>query len=231
MIGTHSCFEAIKVRPQWVDEVNILEGQHRDNESIIDLCKKKKIPLKEKGKKFFNTLPGGHQGVLVKMNNSPQWSEECAQKEESLVVFLDGIEDPHNLGSILRTSWLLGVDGIFIPKNRRVDLTPVVCKVASGGVEHVPVESCHFGSQLEWFKEQGYWIYGLKEQGDVLLPQQNAARKSVLIVGSEGSGIRSSTENFCDQFFIIPQVEGGSSYNASVAFALSAYEMTRSRYL
>jgi 23S rRNA (guanosine2251-2'-O)-methyltransferase len=98
-------------------------------------------------------------------------------------------------------------------------------------VEHVPVESCHFPSQLEWFKEQGYWVYGLKEGGDVLLPKQNANSKAVLVVGSEGTGLRSSTEKFCDQFITIPQVESGSSYNASVAFAMSAYEMTRSRYL
>ncbi len=219
------------MNPGWVSEVHLLDTQANEHEVFTGLCKKKNIPVRLKGKKFFNQLAGGHQGVSVSMNESPQWQESAAEKEESLVVFLDGIEDPHNLGSILRTSWLLNVDGIFIPKNRRVDLTPVVCKVASGGVEHVPVESCHFPSQLEWFKEQGYWVYGLKEGGDVLLPKQNANSKAVLVVGSEGTGLRSSTEKFCDQFITIPQVESGSSYNASVAFAMSAYEMTRSRYL
>lgn len=223
--------EAIKVHPQWVSEVHLLDSQARENESFIQLCKKLNLPYRMKGKKFFNQLASGHQGVSVSMTESPQWDESRAGQGQSLVVFLDGIEDPHNLGSILRTSWLLNVDGIFIPKNRRVDLTPVVCKVASGGVEHVPVESCHFPSQLEWFKEQGYWVYGLKEGGDVLLPKQEANPKAVLVVGSEGSGLRSSTENFCDQFITIPQVETGSSYNASVAFAMSAYEMTRTRYL
>ena len=231
VVGIHSCVEALKFRPQWAQEVCFQEGRERELNHLIQLCEKNKIKFKTKGKKYFNALADGHQGVAVTMTDRPRWDDERAQKDSSLVVFLDGITDPHNLGSILRTSWLLNVDGLFIPKNRAVDLTPVVCKVASGGAEHVPVESCHFGSQLQWFKDQGYWVYGLREGGDVLLPQQNAQGKIVLVVGAEDRGMRSSTENFCDQFVSIPQVESGSSYNASVAFALCAYEYTRNRHL
>ncbi len=231
VVGLHSCEEAIKVHPSWVSEVIFMEGKDRDLEPLAQLCAQKKIKPKTKGKKFFNVLAEGHQGVAVQMKDRPRWDDKKAEKEESLVVFLDGITDPHNMGAILRTSWLLNIDGVFIPKNRRVDLTPVVCKVASGGVEHVPVESCHFGSQLQWFKDYGYWVHGLRENGDILLPQQKPGGKTVLVVGGEGKGIRSSTESFCDQFVSIPQVDTGSSYNASVAFALCAYEYTRHRYI
>ena len=208
-----------------------MEGKDRELNHLIQLCGKNKIKTKFKGKKFFNGLAEGHQGVAVTMCDRPRWDDASANKENSLVVFLDGITDPHNMGAILRTSWLLQVDGVFIPKNRRVDLTPVVAKVASGGVEHVPVESCHFGSQLQWFKDQGYWVHGLHEKGDILLPQQKPGGKTVLVVGAEGKGMRSSTEGFCDQFVSIPQIQTGSSYNASVAFALCAYEYTRHRYI
>lgn len=231
VVGVHSCFESLKSRPRWVDEALFMEGKERELQHLIELCEKNKLRFKFKGKKYFNSLAEGHQGVAVQMKNRPHWDDKKSEKENSLVVFLDGITDPHNLGSILRTSWLLDVDGIFIPKNRRVDLTPAVCKVASGGAEHVPVESCHFGSQLQWFKDQGYWVYGLKEGGEVLLPQQQASGKIALVVGSEDKGLRSSTDHFCDQFVSIPQVESGSSYNASVAFALCAYEYTRNRHL
>lgn len=231
VVGLHSCEEAIKVNPQWVTEVIFMEGKDRELYDLDQLCQKNKIKTKFKGKKFFNGLADGHQGVAVTMSDRPHWEDSKAENSESLVVFLDGITDPHNLGAILRTSWLLGVDGVFIPKNRRVDLTPVVSKVASGGVEHVPVESCHFGSQLEWFKEQGYWVHGLRENGDILLPQLKPGGKTVLVIGAEGKGMRSSTENFCDQFVSIPQAETGSSYNASVAFALCAYEYTRHRHI
>lgn len=204
-----------------------MEGKERELGDAVKFCQKNKIPLKSKGKKFFASLADGHQGFAASLSDRPRWDDAMADKEQSLVVFLDGITDPHNLGAILRTSWLLGVDGIFIPKNRSVDLTPVVCKVASGGAEHVAVESCHFQSQLAWFKEHGYWVYGLSEKGSALLPQQEPAGKIVLIVGAEDKGLRSSTENFCDQLVRIPQVASGSSYNASVAFAICAYEYSR----
>ncbi len=206
-----------------------MEGKERDLEALLKSGGKRKFNIKSKGKKFFNNLADGHQGLCIKMSDRPRWDDDWATREDSVVVFLDGITDPHNLGAILRTAWLLDVAAVFIPKNRRVDLTPVVCKVASGGAEHVPVESCHFGSQLQWFKDQGYWVHGLREKGDLLLPQQKPGGKTVLVVGAEGKGIRSSTENFCDQFVSIPQVATGSSFNASVAFALCAYEYTRHR--
>ncbi len=228
VIGTHACYEAVKTHPHWITEVCVSEGRQKDHEAITSLSEKKRLNIKVRAPKFFNALGDGHQGVAMSLNQRPQWDESVAKNEKSLVVFLDGITDPHNLGAILRTSWLLKVDAVFIPKNRTVDLTPVVCKVACGGAEHVPVESCHFQSQLNWFKEQGYWVYGLSENGQVLLPQLKPADRSVLIVGAEGSGLRSSTENFCDQIITIPQVESGSSYNASVAFALCAYEFRRS---
>lgn len=231
VIGTHSCKEAIFFQENWVQEVVIQEDKFREHSEIEELCKRKSISVKSKGKKFFNAIADGHQGVAVAMTDRPRWDDDSVNKEKSLVVFLDGITDPHNLGAILRTAWLLEVDGLFIPKERRVDLTPVVCKVSCGGAEHVPVESTHFASQLSWFKDQGYWIYGLSEKGRMNLPQAKFPEKTVLIVGAEGKGLRASTEKICDELVQIPQVQGGSSYNASVAFAMCAYECTRSRFL
>lgn len=230
VIGTHSAREAVQARSNWIHEVYIQEDKFRENQDIEELCKSHSIKVQSRGRKFFNNLAEGHQGVAVAVTERPRWDDEKSEQEKSLVVFLDGITDPHNLGAILRTAWLLEVDGLFIPKDRRVDLTPVACKVASGGAEHVPVESVHFGSQLSWFKEQGYWIYGLSESGKMNLPQTNFPEKTVLIVGAEGKGLRSSTEKFCDELVHIPQATSGSSYNASVAFAMSAYECVRDRF-
>ncbi|NQZ20064.1 MAG: RNA methyltransferase, partial [Bdellovibrionales bacterium] len=165
VIGIHSAEEALKERSDWVQEVLIQEDKDRELGFIQKLCEQRSVKFKTVGRKTLNNLADGHQGLAVAMNQRPLWDDSAIDKEKSLVVFLDGITDPHNLGAILRTSWLLQVDGIFIPKDRRVDLTPVVCKVASGGAEHVPVNSVHFGSQLSWFKEQGFWIYGLSAKG------------------------------------------------------------------
>lgn len=230
VVGVHSCFEALKVNSQWLCDVMIQEDRETEHSELIHFCKSKKIKTQLRGRKFFNALADGHQGVAVSLSDRPHWGDASAKKEKSLVFFLDGITDPHNLGAMLRSAWLLKVDGLFIPKNRRVDLTSTVCKVASGGAEHVPVESCHFQSQLQWFKDAGYWVYGLSEKGTASLPQQKPADKMVFVIGAEGKGLRSSTENFCDQLVSIPQVAGGSSYNASVAFALCAYEFQRLRF-
>lgn len=231
VIGQHAAYEAIKVRPDWVSEVHVQEDRQRELQSIEQICHQKRIPVRLQTKKYFSSLPEGHQGVVVGLTDRPRWDEACADKEKSLVAFLDGITDPHNLGAILRSAWLLEVDGIFIPKNRAVDLTPVTCKVASGGAEHVPVEAVHFQSQIQWLKDRGYWIFGFSEESQSLLPKHKFPEKSAIIIGAEGKGIRSSTENFCDQQLRIPQADSGSSYNASVAFALSAYEFHRQKFL
>ena len=231
VIGVHACSELIAYRSDWVASVSIQEGRERELQALIDQLSRKNIKYQVKGRKFFANMGDGHQGVAISATDRLRWEDEWATEPKSLVVFLDGITDPHNLGAILRTSWLLGVRGIFIPKDRRVDLTPVVSKVACGGVEHVPVESCHFVSQLQWFKDQGYWVHGLSEAGTVSLPDQDVPDKSVLIIGAEDRGLRSSTQGACGQLISIPQAESGSSYNASVAFALCAYEYRRKNFL
>jgi 23S rRNA (guanosine2251-2'-O)-methyltransferase len=229
VIGQHACFEAVSAHPEWVQEVSIFEGKAKEQNSLSQLLTKKNIKPKIKGKKFFNELGEGHQGYAVLMKQRPEFSEERAQDPTSLVIFLDGITDPHNLGAILRSAWLLGAHGLFIPKNRSVDLTPSATKVASGGAEHVPVEACHFPSQLEWFKEQGYWVYALSEKADQGLHQLKFAEKSVLVVGAEDKGVRSSTASFCDAFISIPQVSQGPSFNASVALSICAFEWARQK--
>ena len=225
VVGLHASQEALKIHPQWVREVLVEEG--RNLPSINNLAEKSKLSVKNKGKKFFNSLAQDHQGVAVALNNRPRFQEAVIHQKKSLVAFLDGITDPQNLGAILRTAWLLKVDGLFIPKNRRVDLTPTVCKVASGGAEHIPVESCQFQSQLEWFKKKGYWVYGLSEKSKDSFPAQKLNQKTVLIFGSEGTGLRHSTEKFCDQLLTLPQATPETCYNVSVAFALGVYECQR----
>ncbi len=227
VIGQHACQEAVEVHPLWVQEVVLLEARQKEETPFSKLLQKKKILPRFKGKKFFNDLGEGHQGMAVKLSQRPNFDDQSLSKSKCLVVFLDGITDPHNLGAVLRTAWLLGASGLFIPKNRTVDLTPTVAKVASGGAEHVPVEMCHFPSKLEWFKKNGFWVYGLSEKADESLPKVSFADKSVLVVGAEDKGVRSSTASFCDLFLGIPQVAKGPSYNASVAFSICAYEWAR----
>lgn len=231
VIGLHSCLETVKVRPHAIEEVLFRPDwahseQHRE---MAGLLKNMEIEIHTRTMEQLAPLGSGHQGVAIRVNEDPEldW-DELAKPGQSLILILDGIEDPHNLGSILRTAWLTGVKGILIPEDRAVGLTPTVCKIASGGAEHVAVEQhVNFGSPLEKLKEIGFWIYGLGESGtsrpyDLKLPE-----KVAWVIGSEGKGLRVSTERLCDELVRLPQVSSGSSYNASIAAAMALAETCR----
>lgn len=226
VIGRHACEEALRSHKDWVLEASLLDG--KAPKTFADQLKAQGIKFKLQGPKFFNQLGEGHQGMALRMGERPRWQEsQLSESGPSLIAFLDGLTDPHNLGAVLRSAWLLGVEALFIPKDRAVDLNATVAKVACGGAEHVPVESCHFGSQLAWFKEHGFWVYGLSEKAGQTLPETQLSQRSVLVLGAEGSGLRRSTLSLCDALVSLPQVSQGPSFNASVAFALSAYEWRR----
>ena len=122
----------------------------------------------------------------------------------------------------------MNAKAILIPEDRAVGLTPTVCKIASGGAEHVPVEAhTNLASAMQKLKDKGFWIYGLSEKGDRKLWEFKLPNKVAWVVGCEGSGLRVTTERACDELVRIPQVESGSSYNASIALAMALTETCR----
>jgi len=169
------------------------------------------------------------QGAAVFVDGAPELDIGGLEKnEKSILLILDGIEDPHNLGAIVRTSWLVGVDGVFIPEDRAVGLTPTVHKVACGGVEHVPVMGVtNFSNYSEELKKQGYWLYGLSPRGKKSIFELELPEKVVWVVGSEDKGMRVTTERLCDELAFIPQASSSASYNASVATAMALAETLR----
>ena len=227
VVGIHAAFEALRVRPDWVEEVSLLPDRDFDPEQEKSLEKFSSQTVFRKAS-FFDSLSDVHQGIAVGLNQRPRWDEDL--ESDRAVAFLDGLNDPHNLGAILRTSWLFGLGGLFLPKNRSVRLTPTVSKVACGGSEHIPVEEVHFQSQVATLKEQGFWIYGLSEKASTSLFDIRLPAKAAFMVGAEGKGLRSSSENLCDELVGIPQVDPRASLNAWVAFSLAIYEYQRQRH-
>lgn len=231
VVGIHSCEEALKVRPGKVREIWLRDdwASSQQLRDVAELAEKFKVPLKSKSTGQLDQIGSGHQGVALAVTESPEvdWANLEAPGAK-LVLVLDGIEDPHNLGSMLRTAWLTGVSAIFIPTDRAVGLTPAACKVASGGAEHVPVESeASLPSLLQKLKDAGFWIYGLAEKGTRKPWEFQFPEKVAWVVGSEGSGMRVPTERACDELVRLPQVETGSSYNASIALAMALAETCR----
>lgn len=237
VIGVHAAEEVLKQRPQAVRKFFVRDDWESSETltPIVELARRKGVGFEEKSQGQIEGLlkaaqtGSGHQGVLMVVGERPQidW-KQIEKSEKCVLVALDGLEDPQNLGSILRTSWLMNVSGILVPQDRSAQLSPTVAKVASGGAEHVPVESVsNLGAELRRLKDMGFWIFGLAEQGTHLPWQLNMADKICWVVGNEGSGLRQSTEKFCDELVRIPQVKSGSSYNASVSLAMVLSETCR----
>jgi len=163
----------------------------------------------------------GHQGTALIVEESPVF--KTSTKDKSILVFIDGLEDPRNLGSIVRTSWLMGVDGIFLPtRNSIQQITPAVSKSASGGAEHVPIQFLsHPNSWMKRQKTKGYWLYGLDQKGASSLWEEPLYEKIIFIAGSEGKGLKQTTKKLCDQLIYIPQKSSSGNYNLSVSIALA----------
>ena len=230
VMGQHAILEAIQTSPKACRELWLREGW----ESSQDL---KKIQSELRGQGTNVVVKpeagldrfGSHQGAILFVASTPklEWAS-VLQANQASVLLLDGIEDPHNLGAIMRTSWLMGVKGILIPEDRAVGLTPTVHKVACGGVEHVPVEkSVNFTNSTEEMKKQGYWIFGLSHKGKKSIFDLKIPDKVVWCIGSEDRGLRSTTERLCDELISIPQASAAASYNASVATAMALSETLR----
>lgn len=228
VVGHHAMKEAFHVRPQSLRELWLKQGweSSQDLREYEKWAREKKMKIHVKSPSFLDRICQTHQGAVLLKEGRPSWGETPA--ERSVFLMLDGIEDPHNLGAILRTSWLMKVDGVMIPEDRAVGLTPTVHKVACGGVEHVPVESqVNFSAAVEELKQKGFWVFGLSHKAKKTIFDLKIPERVLWAIGSEDKGLRSTTERLCDELVSIPQATDAASYNASVATAIALTETVR----
>lgn len=229
--GTHAINEVLSVRPHQVKAVWLRQGweSSKDLRDLEEKLRRSKISFETKPLPVLDRLCASHQGAIVYVNGQPTLDIGGLESfDTSMILVLDGIEDPHNLGAILRTGWLMGAHGLVIPEDRAVGLTPTAHKVACGGAEHVPVHATHhFPSVIEPLKEQGYWVFGLSHKAKRSLLEFEIPKKIVWAIGAEDKGLRVPTEKLCDELVSIPQLDAAASYNASVAAALALMETRR----
>lgn len=228
--GIHSCREVIKTRPQAVREILIKPEVNKGTElyEFMEFAKVHKVKVQAQAS-ALDRLSSGHQGVAVRVDGFISFDMEELRAERVVCLALDSLQDPQNLGAILRTSWLMGVKVVFVPELRSTHLTPAVTKVACGATEHVAVEVVsNLYDHLRSLKDLGFFVMGLKGGvNSTPLWSLNLPDKLVWVVGSEGDGLRSSTEKACDDLVAIPQTIEDASYNASVAAALALMETRR----
>ncbi|MBK9293076.1 MAG: 23S rRNA (guanosine(2251)-2'-O)-methyltransferase RlmB [Oligoflexia bacterium] len=235
--GIHSVYEALITRPHAVSELWVKEDSRLTPEldEILELAGKNKIKIKRLHAQRLDQIVSSHQGVIAYLNDSPSWPDIKRFKEckQGLVIACDGLEDPRNLASIVRSCWNLGCMGVLTTESRSVSAyAPSAQKVASGGFEHVPYkEVTNLNVELEQFKELGFWIYGLDADAKKAIYNTSLAPKAVFLIGSEESGLRKTVREQCDELVSIPSTPKSSSLNAAVACAIAVYEFKRQRAL
>lgn len=204
-------------------------------EKLKEAAKAHAVPVKWVPKQKLDTLSdrGVHQGVVLATTAyeylTLEQLLETTTTETPFFLILDSIEDPHNLGSIVRTADAAGVDGIIIPKHRAVGVTSVVVKASTGAVEHVPIARVtNLGNAIAELKKSGFWIFGTDMQGTDYR-SWNTAGAIALIIGNEGRGMSKGLLKEVDELLTIPMVGHVQSLNAGVAAGLLMYEVYRGR--
>jgi 23S rRNA (guanosine2251-2'-O)-methyltransferase len=159
--------------------------------------------------------------IIVAAKNSPR---------PGLIIVLDEIEDPHNLGSILRSADGVGAHGIIIPKRRAVPLTSTVAKASAGAIEHVPVARvANISQTIELLKKEGFWVVGTEVQTDKMYHQVDMTGPTVIVIGNEGKGLGEVIKKRCDYLVRLPMIGKVQSLNAGVAAGILLYEVIRQR--
>ncbi|MGL6028487.1 MAG: 23S rRNA (guanosine(2251)-2'-O)-methyltransferase RlmB [Legionella sp.] len=216
-------------------------SQDRQDKRIQDLLNKaieaqvhiEKLSAQKMNERFANA---SHQGVVASASALPDYGEAHLQalldaaKQPGLILILDGVTDPHNLGACLRSADATGVDFVIIPKDKNATVTPVVSKVACGAAESVPlVRVTNLVRTMELLKERGVWIYGAAGEANSSLYQLDCTGSMAIVMGAEGEGLRRLTREHCDGLFSLPMNGSVESLNVSVATGVSLYEVVRQR--
>ena len=227
------------VRQLLSDEKKIYEvwmAEGTQDKELETLIKQSKVPIKMMSRKQMdNKLEGRHQGIAAKIDEYKTYEIDevvnaVPEGKLPLLIMLDGLEDPHNLGAILRTADAIGADGVIIGKNRSVSLTPTVAKVSTGAIDTVKVSVVtNLSKTLQYLKTKGYWVVGADMDHSKDYRQGQYDVPIVLVVGSEGFGISNLVRKNCDYCVHLPMIGSVTSLNASVSCGILLYEIYNQR--
>lgn len=237
--GFHAVQSLLQAKPDAVASIIIQKGRQDERVQVIqDLAQQEGVSLSSMGKKAMQELVAqNHQGFIAQCHHFPAYTQAdlllILDKQTSpTILLLDGVQDPHNLGAILRTADAMGVSAVVIPKNNAVGLTPSVQKVACGAAMTVPVVTVtNFSRCMAELKKRGLWLVGLDMLGENRLTDIDMTGPVGVVVGSEGSGMRRKTREYCDFLAQIPMHGTVASMNVSVAAGMVLYEVQRQRTL
>ena len=237
--GIHAVRALLERTPEDVLELHVQRDRHDKRViPILNRAEKRGIPIFQQDREALDRLRPGlrHQGVVAKTIQVPAKSEADletlveAAREPVLLLVLDGVQDPHNLGACLRSADAAGALAVIAPKDKACGLTPVVRKVASGGAETVPfIPVTNLAQALQRLRRAGVWIIGTVGESGESLFRTKLIGPVALVMGAEGKGLRRLTREHCDELIHIPMAGGVESLNVSVAAGVCLFEARRQR--
>lgn len=237
--GIHTVSTILRLQPERVQSVWVEQDKHNQRvDSIISMAKKFGAPVQIVQRNTLDQLCEGtqHQGVLAKCTATPLLNENqlIAQCEQAntppLLLALDEISDPHNLGACLRTADAAGVDAVIFPQRNSAPISATVHKIASGASIRLPlVKTVNLARCLAALKKAGLWVYGADGEAKQSIYSANLAHPTIIVLGAEGRGLRALTKKNCDQLCSLPMLGAVESLNVSVATGVLLYEALRQR--
>jgi len=235
--GIHPVLEQLRSDPRTVRELII--QQHKGGkklQEIIDLAQQQGVRIRFMPlQRFPGTAQQNHQGVMAKIAPIASASLDdllsaCASEEQPILVALDSIQDPHNLGAIIRSAAAAGVCGVIMPKDRSAPLNATAAKAAAGAMAHVKLcVVTNLAATLQSIKEKGFWVYGAAGEARQSLYSTKFSGPICIVVGGEGKGMRPLIREHCDVLLSIPMAGTLNSLNASVAAGIILFEVVRQR--
>lgn len=235
--GIHPVYELLVHRPRSIHEISIQKNKTgKTLQEIIDLARKESVKVKfSQELRLPSSQQLNHQGVIARVMPQDTLTDQdffqlLSTEEEPFIVALDCIQDPHNLGAIIRSAAAAGVTAVIVPKDRSASISGTVAKISAGALLHLPVcQTTNFVRMLQELKEKGIWIYGTIKEGGTSIYQTDFSGPMCLVIGGEEKGIRPLVKEQCDFRVTIPMQGSLDSLNASVAAGITLFEIVRQK--
>ena len=234
--GVLPVLEALRAGARRIDRIVIAEGT-RDSRlrEVIEAARRARVPVRREPRVSLDRLTNhaNHQGVLAVTSAASYTDVDDLMKRvtpDTMFILLDGVEDPHNLGAIIRTAECGGANAVIVPERRAVHLTDAVAKTSAGAIEHLPVARVtNLASFIEELKKHNVWVIGVESSGEMIYTAFNYSGATALVFGGEGGGLHRLVRERCDAVVTIPMRGKVGSLNVSVAVGVVLFEARRQR--
>jgi 23S rRNA (guanosine2251-2'-O)-methyltransferase len=232
--GVHAVYEILASGRQPIERILVLRDAKQPRlKQILDLAQERRIPVRREERPVLDKIAGGviHQGVVAITSEAAYAPmERVFEKKNPCIVILDGVEDPHNLGAVVRTAEAAGAAGVIVPERHSSPLSAAVAKASAGALAHVPViRAGNVAVTLDDLKKKGVWVVGVDEEGERLWTEFDYTGPVALVFGGEHRGLRRLVREHCDIVVRLPMLGKVGSLNVSVAAGIVLYEVVRQR--